>query len=245
MADLYQPRRGISPNGTAGTHQPGCTGTGRYQAGGHWPWHRPELRKHGLRADLIPEVYDGTHLGQALCEAKPVGKVLILRAQWGTKTLTDALDRGTISYDDIRCYETQYTAPNTEEVRKLLVPGTIVTFTSASTVTGFVSALGENTDFSAITAACIGQQTEAAAHQLQFAYHHCRKSHHGCTDSENRRKRIIMELIQRPRRLRCLSVSRSASSHVPLMSTQILILKYHRCCKIGIGHSINTNLLTD
>ena len=127
-----------------------------------------ELRKHGLRADLIPEIYDGTHLGQALCEAKPARKVLILRAQWGTKALTDALDEGTISYDDVRCYETRYTAPNTEEVRELLVPGTIVTFTSASTVTGFVSALGENTDFSAITAACIGQQTEAAAHQYNL-----------------------------------------------------------------------------
>ncbi len=127
-----------------------------------------ELRKHGLRADLIPEVYDSAHLGQALCEAKPAGKVLILRAQRGTKALTDALDGGTISYDDIRCYETRYTAPNTEEVRKLLVPGTIVTFTSASTVTGFVSALGENTDFSAITAACIGQQTEAAAHKYNL-----------------------------------------------------------------------------
>lgn len=73
--------------------------------------------KHGLRADLIPEIYDGAHLGQALCEAKPAGKVLILRAQWGTKALTDALDGGTISCDDIRCYETRYTAPNTEEVR--------------------------------------------------------------------------------------------------------------------------------
>ena len=127
-----------------------------------------ELRKHGLRADLIPEVYDGAHLGQALCEAKPAGKVLILRAQWGTKALTDALDEGTISYDDIRCYETRYMAPNTEEVRELLVPGTIVTFTSASTVTGFVSALGENTDFSAITAACIGKQTESEAHKYNL-----------------------------------------------------------------------------
>lgn len=127
-----------------------------------------ELRKHGLRADLIPEVYDSAHLGQALCKAKPAGKVLILRAQWGTKALTDALDGGTISYDDIRCYETRYAAPNTEAVRELLVPGTIVTFTSASTVTGFVSALGEETDFSAITAACIGQQTEAAAHKYNL-----------------------------------------------------------------------------
>lgn len=127
-----------------------------------------ELRKHGLRADLIPEVYDGAHLGQALCDAKPAGKVLILRAQWGTRALTDALDGGTIAYDDIRCYETRYTAPNCEEVRKLLVPGTIVTFTSASTVTGFVSALGEDTDYSVITAACIGKQTEAQAHSYRL-----------------------------------------------------------------------------
>ena len=128
-----------------------------------------ELRKYGLRADLIPSVYDGAHLGEALCNANPTGKVLILRAEWGTKALTDVLDARTISYDDIRCYETRYTAANTEEVRKLLVPGTVVTFTSASTVTGFVRALGEDTDFSAITAACIGQQTEAEA--LKYSLH--------------------------------------------------------------------------
>lgn len=122
-----------------------------------------ELRKHGLHADLIPDVYDGAHLGQALCEANPAGNVLILRAQWGTKDLTDALDAGKIAYDDIRCYETRYTAPNADEVRELLIEGTIVTFTSASTVTGFVSALGEDTDYSLITAACIGKQTEAEA----------------------------------------------------------------------------------
>lgn len=127
-----------------------------------------ELRKHGLRADLIPEIYDGAHLGQAICNVEPEGKVLILRAQWGTKALTDALDSGNISYDDIRCYETRYTAPNADEVRNLLNDGTVVTFTSASTVTGFVSALGENTDFSAITAACIGQQTEAEARKYNL-----------------------------------------------------------------------------
>ncbi len=122
-----------------------------------------ELRKHGLHADLIPSVYDGAHLGEALCQENPTGKVLILRAEWGTQAFTDALDAHTIAYDDIHCYETRYTAANTEEVRTLLIPGTIVTFTSASTVTGFIRALGEDTDFSAITAACIGRQTEAEA----------------------------------------------------------------------------------
>ncbi len=127
------------------------------------------LRRYGLRADLIPETYDGAHLGQALCEKKPAGKVLILRAQLGTPVLTDALDASSICYDDIRCYETLYTAPNTEAVRALLAPGTVVAFTSASTVTGFVRALGERTDFSGITAACIGRQTEAAARR--YALH--------------------------------------------------------------------------
>lgn len=122
-----------------------------------------ELQKHGLRADLIPDTYDGTHLGQALCSAAPVGKILILRAKLGTGDLSDALDEGDVSYDDIRCYETRYTASNTEEVRKLLTPETFVTFTSASTVIGFVTALGEDTDFSAVTAACIGLKTEAEA----------------------------------------------------------------------------------
>lgn len=127
-----------------------------------------ELQRHGLRADLIPDTYDGAHLGQSLCGEKPAGKVLILRAKWGTDTLTEALREGGVSYDDIRCYETRYTAPNAEEVRKLLTAGTVVTFTSASTVTGFISALGEDTDYSAVTAACIGQQTEAKAHQYNL-----------------------------------------------------------------------------
>lgn len=127
-----------------------------------------ELQKHGLRADLIPDIYDGAHLGQALCSRKPAGKVLILRAQLGTEALTDTLREGAVSYDDIRCYETRYTAPNTEKVRKLLTPETFVTFTSASTVTGFVFALGEDTDYSSVTAACIGRQTEAEAHKYNL-----------------------------------------------------------------------------
>lgn len=127
-----------------------------------------ELQKHGLRADLIPDIYDGEHLGQALCQEKPAGKVLILRAQWGTPALTEVLDRGTISYSDIRCYETRYTASNNDDVRRLLAQKPIVTFTSASTVRGFVLALGEDLDYSGVTAACIGQQTEAEAHKYHL-----------------------------------------------------------------------------
>ncbi|MCI9215277.1 MAG: uroporphyrinogen-III C-methyltransferase, partial [Oscillospiraceae bacterium] len=43
-----------------------------------------------------------------------------------------------------------------------------VTFTSASTVKGFVSAIGEDADFSRFTGLCIGKQTagEAEKHHI-------------------------------------------------------------------------------
>ncbi len=128
-----------------------------------------ELKKHGLKADLIPPVYDGAHLGEALCEAGPTGRLLILRAQWGSPALTQALDRCQLSYEDIRCYETRYTCPNPEAVRTFLKgERPVVTFTSASTVRGFVKALGEM-EHSHILAACIGAQTAAEAKAHGFS----------------------------------------------------------------------------
>ncbi len=137
---------------------------GRIQLAAIGPGTDRELRKYGLHADLIPTIYDGEHLGEALCQSQPKGPVLIVRAQLGTPALTDALEHGGISYTDVRCYETRYPCSQAESIRSLLeqeIPP-IVTFTSASTVTGFVSALG-NADYSRIIAACIGAQTEAEA----------------------------------------------------------------------------------
>ena len=120
-----------------------------------------ELRKYGLRADLIPEIYDGEHLGILLAE-KAQGKVLILRAQWGTVALTDALSAGNIPYSDVKIYETRYACPETQQVRRLIESENppIVTFTSASTVKGFAQCVG---DCSRVTGACIGVQTRQEA----------------------------------------------------------------------------------
>ena len=123
-----------------------------------------ELRKHGLRADLIPEIYDGAHLGQALAAQNPEGKVLLLRAQWGTDAVTDALTAAGISYEDVRIYETRYACPQAESVKAMLNPENppIVTFTSASTVKGFVGSMGDF-DPRGLLGACIGEQTRAEA----------------------------------------------------------------------------------
>lgn len=125
-----------------------------------------ELKKYGLHADLMPQVYDGVHLGKALCREKPTGKVLILRSQQSSRALTAELDSGSIFYDDISSYETRCLCPDPEQIRPLL-ESAVVTFTSASTVKGFLAAVGE-TDLSGITAACIGRQTEAEARKYDL-----------------------------------------------------------------------------
>ena len=127
-----------------------------------------ELRKHGLRADLIPDVYDGVHLGQALVAAKPTGMVLILRAKMGTDALTDTLGGSEIPFHDVRIYETRYTCPQADSVKSMLNRENppVVTFTSASTVRGFAGAMGNDFDPQGLLGACIGEQTRAEAEKL-------------------------------------------------------------------------------
>lgn len=122
------------------------------------------LAEHGLRADLTPELWDAAHLGQALA-ASARGRVLILRAEEGSKALTQALDCGKIEYTDCPLYRTVYDNPRSEPLRRAVAAGEYdyVTFTSASTVKGFAAAVGEDGDFRRITGLCIGKQTAAEA----------------------------------------------------------------------------------
>ena len=122
------------------------------------------LAGHGLSADLVPEVYDARHLGMALAGAAKA-RVLILRAQEGSPALTEALSGAGVSYDDIAVYRTIYQNPRWAELRRALDAGELelVTFTSASTVKGFVSAVGADADFGKIVGLCIGEQTAGEA----------------------------------------------------------------------------------
>jgi len=120
------------------------------------------LGEHGLQADYMPPVYDAAHLGEGL---PGTGRALILRAREGSPALTQALEARKIPYDDVACYETFYENPRSQALREAVEGGTapLVTFTSASTVKGFVSSVGADADFSAITGVCIGEQTAAEA----------------------------------------------------------------------------------
>ena len=87
--------------------------------------------------------------------------MLALRAEEGSPALTEALARRNIACDDVASYRTVYDNPRSQELRAAVegTEGLLVTFTSASTVKGFVSSVGEDTDFSRMVGMCIGQQT--------------------------------------------------------------------------------------
>ncbi|MFR3785962.1 MAG: uroporphyrinogen-III C-methyltransferase [Agathobaculum desmolans] len=128
------------------------------------------LAAYGLTADLIPAQYDGAHLAAALLERLPEkGAVLLLRARQGGKILPEALRRAGMTVADVPVYDTVYRCGRTDELRRLLAEGALdyVTFTSGSTVEGFVRAVGD-TDLSDMTALCIGAQTEEIAKRYQM-----------------------------------------------------------------------------
>ena len=119
-----------------------------------------ELEKFGVFADLMPETYDSDHLAQAMAQVE--GPVLLCRASEGSDAVPRLFAKKGIPYADIACYDTVYEAPNSKPVKELVESGAIVTFTSASTVRGFVRSLPD-TDYSRIIGCCIGKQTAAEA----------------------------------------------------------------------------------
>lgn len=127
------------------------------------------LEERGLIADVVPENYCAAELGRELAAvSKPGEHVLIVRAEKGSEELIPPLAESGLTVEDIPLYRTVYEVNPLlkEEVRRMLKEGELdaVTFTSASTVHGFVRA-AELTDYSGIAAVCIGGQTARAAQE--------------------------------------------------------------------------------
>ena len=118
------------------------------------------LEKHGVTADLMPETYDSDHLAKTLEAVE--GPVLLCRASRGSTALPEMLERKGIPFADVPIYDTVYTAPDPQKVDALLGEKLLVTFTSASTVRGFVESL-PGRDLKNVIGCCIGKQTEAEA----------------------------------------------------------------------------------
>ena len=126
-----------------------------------------ELKQYGLIADVTPAVFDAKHLGEAIAKvAAKDSEILIVRAKEGSKELIPPLEEAGLKVSDIATYETVYEVNEIlcEAVKNAFLQGEIdaVTFTSASTVKGFVNGITDM-DYSIVKAVCIGQQTAAEA----------------------------------------------------------------------------------
>jgi uroporphyrinogen III methyltransferase/synthase len=130
------------------------------------PATKKELEKMTIFADLMPDVYDGEHLGNALKEhLRAEDRVLIPRAKIGSQILPQILEAVEgIEICDLPIYDTQYITTDVINVKKELLEERIdyAVFTSASTVSGFAETV-KDVDYSKINAICIGRQTKERA----------------------------------------------------------------------------------
>lgn len=124
---------------------------------------RKELRKYGIIADLMPDKYDGESLGAAIAKAANKGdRILIPRAAIGNKEIIEQL--ADFEVDDISTYDTISCSQEVLDIASQVNDGRIycAAFTSSSSVKAFANAYSD-TDFSKLTAACIGSQTRRTA----------------------------------------------------------------------------------
>lgn len=129
------------------------------------------LEEAGIYADYMPERFYAASLGEGLAE-RLSGKerLLILRAKEASCHLTAPLDANGVEYEDIPLYETVVLPeqPHILSVKKLLKEKQFdyITFTSGSTVEGFMDSLHPDADeLSGFTAVCIGESTAERAKQ--------------------------------------------------------------------------------
>ena len=125
------------------------------------------LKEHGLFADIVPKIYNAGELGKTLAEnISEYSAVTIFRAEEGSLELLPPLMETGVPVNDIALYRTEYEVSSLlrHKIEKMFQKEEIdaVTFTSASTVKGFVKAI-KNVELQNVSAVCIGEQTAAEA----------------------------------------------------------------------------------
>ncbi len=101
------------------------------------------LAAHGIQADVVPERFVAEALVEALEEVEVRERVvLVARAAEARDILPDALRERGADVDDVALYETVREQPDPEQV-EAAQGADYITFTSSSTVTNLVEALGD------------------------------------------------------------------------------------------------------
>lgn len=127
------------------------------------------LRERGVRPDLVPAVFYSEEMSLALVESvKPGERVLVFRAQEARDVLPRVLEEAGIATDVVAAYKTVF--PSDPAYAEKVERCDVVTFTSASTISGFAQLLGGSENAVAALrgkiVACIGPITELAAREM-------------------------------------------------------------------------------
>ena len=128
-----------------------------------------EFLKRGILPDYMPDRFYAKDLGEGIGKvARADERILILRALRGSAELTEALEEAGLAYEEIALYDTRFPSGSalTERVRELLTQKKIdmVTFTSGSTVKGFLESVNPPREaLASFTAVCIGEKTRETA----------------------------------------------------------------------------------
>lgn len=127
------------------------------------------LREKGILPDLIPEQFDGEHLGKALVErTEPFDLITLCEPESPSGTLREML---TAAGRTVRSLPLYRTAPlplrEPERVERMLREGVPAAFSSGSMARSLAASL-PGMDFSGVTAFCIGRETGKAAREAGF-----------------------------------------------------------------------------
>lgn len=134
-----------------------------------------ELRKYGLRADVIPKAYKAEDLLEAMRPLLTKEDVIFLpRAKVARNVLPDGLRDLGCRVDVAEAYETVCDKENKQKLKLLLKNKEvdIITFTSSSTVINLMHQIdGETELLKDVTLACIGPITADACRQFGLTPH--------------------------------------------------------------------------
>lgn len=146
------------------------------------------LERHGIFADCMPKIYTTRELGLLLAKTVKCGeRVLILRAENGSRDLSEILAENKIDFDDIKTYDIQ----SNEQNEVCTVDTDFITFASASGVNAFFDSgnrISENT-----SVVCIGEITAKALESHGVRSYKIAKT----KDTDGIVKTIIFETAQK------------------------------------------------
>jgi len=136
------------------------------------------VREHGIKPALVPRTFTTEALGREMPRGN--GRVLLARADIAPEGLEEALGRKGWSVERVDAYRTRSAGAVPLAARRALAAGTVdaLTFTSASTVRGFVRLAGGMFRHPTMAAAgrtpkvvCIGPVTAAEARAQGLRVH--------------------------------------------------------------------------